>query len=505
MSRVPPLRLSGVAVLCCLVTIFAVAIKPVTDPDFWWHLATGRYMVAQHTIPTHDVFSLTARSHRWITHEWLTELLFYGGWVLGGFRLLMLGTAVVITTAFYLVYLAARERGAPAILAAPLILLAALASAHTWGARPQMLSLLLTAVYGLALTRMVVRRQAGPPLYLPALMVLWVNLHGGFIFGLALLSIATTGYLLQDLATAVRQAPTDRERAGAGHADFGRCALVVALTALATLANPNGLAGALYPLSYLGNNASTRYIAEWVSPDFHKVQYQLFEALLLIVVIGALGSPRRARLCDILMLLPFTYLAFQSVRNINLFCVIVTPLAAELAFGMLPASWRARRITRALSPRIALINCGFAAVIAAFVLVGIAGKLQPGAQARAEAEGFPSGAIRYVQAHQLPARGFDSYNWGGYLIWHWAPGRAVFVDGRPDMYGDRFMDSYINAYDGSPSWRTLLAVNHLCYVLVEPGTGIARALAGEHRWRLAYRDARSVLYLIAPSLQGCQP
>ena len=503
MSWVPPLRLSGVAVLCCLVTIFAVAVKPVTDPDFWWHLATGRYMVAHRTIPMHDVFSLTARGHRWITHEWLTELLFYGGWALGGFRLLMLGTAAVITAAFYLVYLAARERGAPAILAAPLILLAALASAHTWGTRPQMLSLLLTAVYGLALTRMVVRREAGPPLYLPALMVVWVNLHGGFIFGLALLSIATAGYLIQDLVASARHAAAEREPMGTGRADFGRCAIVVALTALATLINPNGLAGALYPLSYLGNNASTRYIAEWVSPDFHKVQYQLFEALLLIVVVGALGSPRRARLGDILVLLPFTYLAFQSVRNINLFCVLVAPLAAELAFGMLPASWRARRITRALAPRVALINCGFAALITIFVLASVVGKLEPGAQARAEAQQFPAGAIRYVQTHGLPARGLDSYNWGGYLIWHWAPGRAVFVDGRPDMYGDRFMDSYINAYDGSPSWRTLLAVNHLCYVLVEPGTGIDRALAAEHAWHLAYRDARSVLYLTAPSAQGC--
>lgn len=503
MSRVPPLRLSGVAVLCCLLTIFAVAVKPVTDPDFWWHLATGRYVVAHHTIPTRDVFSLTARAHRWITHEWLTELLFYGGWMLGGFRLLMLGTAAVITLAFYLVYLAARERGAPAILAAPLILLAGLASAHTWGTRPQMLSLLLTAAYGLALTRMMVRRRAGPPLYLPALMVLWVNLHGGFIFGLALLTIATAGYLLQDLATSARAARAEGDPMEGGRADAGRCALVVALTALATLVNPNGLAGALYPLSYLGNNASTRYIAEWVSPDFHKVQYLLFEALVLIVLVGALGSPRRARLCDILMLLPFTFLAFQSVRNIGVFCVIAAPLAAELAFGMLPASWRARRITRALTPRVALLNCGFAAMIAAFVLISIAGRFDSGAEARAEAEQFPIGAIRYVQTHGLPDRGFNSYNWGGYLIWHWAPDRAVYVDGRPDMYGDRFMDTYISAYNGNPFWRTLLSVNHLCYVLVEPGTGIDRALAAEHAWHLAYHDLRSVLYLTAPSPRGC--
>jgi hypothetical protein len=82
---------------------------------------------------------------------------------------------------------------------------------------------------------------------------------------------------------------------------------VVLLTAGATLLNPNGLADALYPFSYLGNNASMRYIAEWVSPDFHQPQYLLFEAMVLLLLVGGLAGNRRARLADILVLLPFTY------------------------------------------------------------------------------------------------------------------------------------------------------------------------------------------------------
>lgn len=513
MPAVPRLRLSHVAVVCCLVTIFSVAVKPVTDPDFWWHLATGRYMSAHHLIPSHDVFSISARSHRWITHEWLTELLFYGGWALGGARLLMLATATVITVTFSLVYLAARERGAPTLICAPIVLLAALASAHTWGTRPQMLSLLLTATYGLALTRMVLRKEPAPPLWLPLTMVLWVNLHGGFIFGFALLAIVVAGYVVQDLWQATRPETSDDPavlqaldtaeqgpweplssgQVGRVHAHPGRCAAVVGLTAAATLINPNGLAGVLYPLSYLGNNASTRYIAEWVSPDFHKVQYLLFEGLFLLLLVGALGGGRRARLADVLVLVPFTFLAFQSVRNINLFSVLAAPIAAELVSQMLPAVWRLRR-PAALTRGKAVVNLLAAGAIVVGVLATTASKLSDATQARAVAAMYPVGALRAIEGRGLPVRGFNSYNWGGFLIWNLYPARDVYVDGRPDMYGDRFMDRYIRAYNGEASWRALFARERLCYALIEPDSGIARALRGDSGWHVRYRDARALLF-----------
>jgi hypothetical protein len=108
---------------------------------------------------------------------------------------------------------------------------------------------------------------------------------------------------------------------------------------------------------------------------------------------------------------------------------------------------------------------------------------------------FPSGALAYVQRHGVPARGFDSYNWGGYLIWNWYPGRHIFVDGRPDMYGDAFMDQYVRAYNGESSWRRLFAVNGLQYALVEPGTGIANALRGTPGWTVRYQDHEAVLFV----------
>jgi hypothetical protein len=495
--------LSGVAVACCLFTIFAIAVKPVTDPDFWWHLATGRYMVATHVIPHHDVFSLTAMNHAWITHEWVTELLFYGGWSLGGTKLLILATAAVITLTFAIVHITARERGAPALLSAAIVTLAAISCAHTWGTRPQMLSLLLTALFGLGLTRMYIRKLPAPPYWMPVAMLLWVNLHGGFIFGLALVAMATAAYIVQDRFTR-RVRPGIEGDSQRTCVNIRQCVAVVALTALATLLNPNGLSGALYPLSYLGNNASTRYIAEWVSPDFHQTQYLLFEALVLALLVGALASPRRARFVDVVVLLPFLYLAFESVRNISLFAVLGAPIAAELLTSALPARWQLSGDLQPVVRGKTFLNWCAVIVIGAGIVVTSSSKLTDTAQAKAVAKTYPVGALHYIATNNVPLRGFDSYNWGGYLIWNWYPSRHVYVDGRPDMYGDSFMDRYIRAYEGQASWRALFRGDDLCYALVEPTSGIAGVLKHEPGWLRVFHDKVSILFVKADQRLTCR-
>jgi hypothetical protein len=282
-----------------------------------------------------------------------------------------------------------------------------------------------------------------------------------------------------------------------------RCIVVVGLTALATLFNPNGISGALYPISYLGNNASTRYIAEWVSPDFHKTQYLLFEALFLVLLVGGIAGKRRARLVDVVILLPFLYLAFESVRNISLYAVLGAPITAELVTWALPTRWQGARAPRRLMRGKTIVNWITVVLIAAGILASTFGKLTNTAQARAVAVMYPVGALQYVQTHGLPARGFDSYNWGGYLIWNWFPSRYVFVDGRPDMYGDVYMDRYVRAYEGQASWQTLFTTNRLCYALIEPSSGLAGALRSSSAWSQVYHDKESSLFVLTDHRQRC--
>ena len=294
-------------------------------------------------------------------------------------------------------------------------------------------------------------------------------------------------------------------RADAHGVQWARSWRLLALCVAACLLNPNGLKGLIYPFSYLGNNASTRYIAEWVSPDFHQMQYQFFEALLLALIAGVALSPRRPRVTEVLLMLAFTYLGLESVRNINLFAVIVAPLVAVyLSFAW--RAWRARgmadapsgRTTRpSVTPAKAVLNLALAAVIAGAVLVGSTPGLTHAHNVQMQARRFPAGAVAYLRAHRPAGPLLNSYDWGGYLIWTLYPvcrTRCVYVDGRPDMYGDRFMDDFVRTWQAQPGWQATLRRQGVRLVLVEPTSGLGRALATTRSWRVAYHDPVSVLY-----------
>jgi len=546
--RRPHIR--DVGVFGLFVAIFAMALRPVVDNDVFWHLATGRLIWATGAVPHADPFSWTAPGRAWIAHEWLTETVLYPLYAHGGYPALMLVWAFVITAAFAVSYATARLLGATRPLAVGVTGLAAIASDHTWGVRPQMLSLLLTALTVWVLTRAVVTGRTRALWGLPPLLALWANLHGGFIFGLVIIGLAALARTCEVLiphpqplsltgergehTVVVGAPPLPRLGRGGWGVRAGTLWLVFAASLAACLINPNGLKGLIYPFTYLGDNASTRYIAEWVSPNFHQGQYQLFEALILALVASVAFSPRRPRLLDVLLALLFTHLALVSVRNINLFSIVVAPLIAVYLSGawreLWPRVWAmgdgrwatgdgrratgdGRRATgdgrramgdggtgvparryRPVTRPVAALNLTLAAVVAGAMLVISAPNLTARHNTAIQARRYPAGAVAYLRARHLQGPMLNSYDWGGYLIWTLYPRERVYVDGRPDMYGDRFVDAFVRTWQAQPGWQTTLRRQGVRLVLVEPASGLGHALAGAPGWRVAFHDKVSVLY-----------
>ena len=136
------LTIRRLAVAMLLLALSAASLRQAWDPDMWWHLATGRYVVEEHVIPREDMFSYTAAGRRWFAHEWLTDVLMYLLYRAGGTSALIVVASLVVTATFMLVYHSARsgeagDRDAPPYVAVFTVLVAAFASAITWGARPQ--------------------------------------------------------------------------------------------------------------------------------------------------------------------------------------------------------------------------------------------------------------------------------------------------------------------------------------------------------------------------------
>ncbi len=115
-------------------------------------------------------------------------------------------------------------------------------------------------------------------------------------------------------------------------------------------------------------------------------------------------------------------------------------------------------------------------------------------QSATEQSKFPAAAVQFLQSHNLPDALYNSYGWGGYLIWKLYPAQRVYIDGRADVYGDKFIEEFLTAYRGGTDWRAPLDRYHVQLVLVEPDAPLAARLGQDEAWNRIYADSQAVLF-----------
>jgi hypothetical protein len=480
-----------VAAIAVLAAIFVVALLPRVETDFWWHLKVGAYITAHHSVPSHDYLSYTFRGHPWTDHEWLAELLLFGLYNLAGLWGPIVLFAFIICAAFAFVYWNMADRGLNRVLALFVLSAAFTASRGSWGPRIQMVSMFFLAVYAFALYRFQLTRDRRLLFVFPALMLLWTNLHGGFVLGLVIMAITLMGEGLNYLT---------RHEGALSPADLRALALALGGTFAVTVVNPNGVRQLLYPLTFILPNAYTNQIQESASPNFHMLVMMVFEAMLLLLIASAFVARPRFNWTNLFLVLAFTHLALSQVRNVPLWVVVVTPLLAVYMQAMGPAlqeqfprfRYRRRPLRSRLVPVYNLVLLGLVAILYALEAHTY---ITPNALQKAQNDNFPTGAIVYMRSHSLPSHVFASYGWGGYLLWNLFPRYTDFMDSRADtLFNTRMLHAYLNAYSGTPGWDAVLKQYQVQDVLIERDAPLAQLLATKKTWRLVYHDSLSVLY-----------
>jgi len=273
--------------LAVLLTMLIAAVQPVTDPDFWWHVTTGNWILSHHAVPHHDLFTYTVPTHRWITHEWLSEAIVAALFAIGHLPLVSLVLGGVTAAGFLLVYMAI-DRRVNFVIAALSLTLGVAAANPIWGPRIQMVTFALAALTYLWIKRYCEGR--GRAIYaLPIVMLFWVNLHAGFFIAYAFLSIALAAEGLRWLMKRPDAMPGRRLR---------NLVLVLAASVAAAIVNPNGWDIYLYPFQTLSSGAQQRLIVEWFSPNFQMSQMIAFEAMIFLLI-GGLAVSRRDRIATV--------------------------------------------------------------------------------------------------------------------------------------------------------------------------------------------------------------
>ena len=454
--------------------------RPATDPDLWWHLRTGQWIVETGHIPHTDPFSFTRAGHAWVSHEWLSEVVFYELWKHGGAAALIVFSAIITTAGFLLLYLRCLLCGVKKHWAAAATVVGALASAASWGVRPQMFTFTLASLF----LWLLESGQDRPRLllWIPPLFLLWLNLHAGFALGLALLLAYAVGLIIE---TAVGNTSWKNARPIL----LSVLLLVLACLALVPL-NPSGAQLYRYPFDTLRSSGMRSIISEWFSPNFHDWLYRPFLLLWLLLLTALASSRSQPKGRVIVPLLLTSVAALDAVRHIPIFVLVAIPaIAAALPRDAASVPPLQRGPTR-LRFRPLFIRV-VAVLMTVFVLVKWVGLARH--QDAREAEQYPQRAVAFLQARAEPQRIFVYYDWGGYAIWKLYPEYRVFVDGRADLYGDDLLRQFKAAVQLRNGWRDVLDSWKVEAVLVPPSCALAQALLLDPNWHVAFTDSKAII------------
>ncbi|MGC2248399.1 MAG: hypothetical protein WA609_17465, partial [Terriglobales bacterium] len=423
--------------------------RPLADPDIGWHIRTGELMLSTHALPRTDPFSSTMHGRPWFAWEWLYDLvlgILYRACGLNGVVWLC---ALIVAATFTLLLSQLLRRGTSLLLAIVLMLLAEAASTIHLFARPHIVSWLLVLLWFGALERW---ERGGAPRWLrwffPVSTLLWVNLHGGWLFGLALLAIYVAAAAVESLRNpdpfaALKAAQRAR-----------RMAWALVASAVATLANPFGWKLHAHIYRYLSDRYLMNRIAEFRSPDFHGWAQRCFAIILLLTLVALAGHRRKIRLSHVLVTLLAVYAGLLSTRNLPassmLLVLMIGPLLWE-SIESLAARPAASGWIRGGVRRIVEFSCRMGAqelslrgyVWPAVAVTGALAICLHGGwlgshhviDAQFDPARVPVAAVNFLQSEPGNEAVFSTDSWGGYLIYRLYPSRQVVVDDRHDLYG----------------------------------------------------------------------
>ncbi|MCY3834087.1 MAG: hypothetical protein OXG85_13825 [Chloroflexi bacterium] len=466
--------------------IFAMASRVSVDPDLWWHLRLGEYILETGSPVYADVFSHTRAGQAHKNHSWLSQVVMFGIWRLAGHLGLTLFVSSLATAGMIFLY---RAGAGTIYMRGFALVIGAACAAAFWSPRPQMFTFLFSSVLVFILFEL--KYKCRDHLWsLPLLFVCWVNLHGGFIIGLLILG----AFLLGECVNAALALGNARIQPGKL-----RKLLMIAPLSLAVMPiNPLGIDVFAVPFDTAGIGGLRKYIQEWQPPDFSQPYTWGFVALLLLALGAKVASRRRADATEHLLVGGALGLALFSGRNLSLFTVAALPVATihinDLLIRrgwLLPFRFRSRE-----TPGRAVINVLLICLVALGVLTRVLYVSSDNIIGAAVSRNWPADAARFLNASALEGRLFNSYNWGGYLIFS-ARDFPVFIDGRTDLYRD-FLDEYAAAYGGE-AWRAVFKRWDIDVALIESASPLAGELEAAPDWLLEYADEIASIYMRAPA------
>jgi len=463
------------AVWLWLITLAWVIyhFSPVGNFDLWWHLDSGRWMLAERRVLLQEIRSALDAGAPWTNFSWGFQVMLAlayrmgGDWGLLAFKLL-LWTGLVAIMGRVTVGKDIR-RVLPWLL---VLAIAGFSLPHYMPLRPH-----LPAALCLAVSLLLMRQPLHRPVLLSwaAVLLVWANLHASVVVGCAALAFHGIGEL---------------RRQDASWRVVFRQGLRLLPFALIPFATPNGFDLLTVLLEHASGDLAKRYILEWASAP-------LTPPVFFLVGLGAIGFsvfPRRFSYGEFFLFVFFLLLSLQNHRfQFELTLVVLRP--ATLALSSL--IWRSeqgghRWRTAVAATAAVLLGAGYYGTSPE--------KLRQRWHAMPVASAnYPVTSARLLAAAarqlQRPVKVLNHYEFGGYLAWLGEGNVRPFIDGRtPTIYSDARLMEDLFAISKQRLRRQVADKYGMDAMVLRRDAGLGLPL-DDPDWSLVGFDQVSLLYL----------
>ena len=477
-----PMR--GLSPLWVGVGIYALFLlagnRLLIDPDTMWQVTVGQWILDHRAVPQTDVYSFTMRGQPWISTQWLAQVIYAKTYAMFGWSGPVVTAAAAIAATFALLARFLSRRLSESTTLVFVVAALALTVPHLL-ARPHVLALPVMVAWVGAMIAAADRRGA-PSFWWLVLMVLWANLHGGFVFGLVLIAPVA-------LDAVLNAEPGARQPLALRWAAFGVAALA------AGCCTPYGWNSLLASQKILGLGGALPLIMEWRPAYFGSVA--AFEVCLLLGIGLALFRGVKLPPLRIVLLLGLLHMALSQERSAEILAllaplVLATPLAKQIGGAEVSNSAAAAPMRGVLFASIAI-----ALMAGTFVYTSMH-RFEP------HTRGSPVAAVAALKKLNL-ARVFNDYDFGGYLI---ANGVAPFIDGRTELYGEKFFVDH-NAASGlmePENLFRLLEEYRIEATLMRTQSAATKLLDHLDGWQKVYADDIATIHLRKPgAMHSAEP